>query len=54
MGENKWRNEDDWQLSNTNYISYYFHSDGNANVKNGLLSVNKPENDHQITLFMIQ
>ena len=45
MGENKWRNEDEWPLPNTNYISYYFHSDGNANIKNGLLSVNKPENE---------
>jgi len=45
MGENKWRNEDNWPLPNTNYISYYFHSDGNANIKNGLLSVNKPENE---------
>ena len=45
MGENKWRNEDDWPLPNINYISYYFHSDGNANIKNGLLSVNKPDNE---------
>ena len=45
MGENKWRNEDDWPLPNTNYISYFFHSEGNANIKNGLLSITKPENE---------
>ena len=45
MGENRWRDEDDWPLPNTNYIPYYFHSEGNANTKNGLLSIDKPENE---------
>ena len=45
MGENKWRDEDDWPLPNTKYIPYYFHSEGNANTKNGLLSTDKPENE---------
>lgn len=51
MGENKWREEDDWPLPNTNYISYYFHSEGNANIKNGLLSIEKPteENSDKFT-----
>ena len=40
-----WRNEDDWPLPKINYISYYFHSDGNDNYNNGLLSVNKPEDE---------
>ena len=45
MGENKWREEDDWPLLKTNYTPFYFHSEGNANIKNGLLSTEKPSNE---------
>ena len=43
MGENRWRDEDDWPLPNTKYISYYLHSEGNANIKNGFLSKEKSQ-----------
>jgi putative CocE/NonD family hydrolase len=45
MGENKWREEDDWPLLKTNYTPFYFHSEGNANIKNGSLSTEKPNNE---------
>jgi putative CocE/NonD family hydrolase len=35
MGENVWRDENEWPLARTWYIDYYFHSNGNANTLNG-------------------
>lgn len=35
MGENKWRNEQEWPLARTQYQSYYLHSGGNANTVKG-------------------
>lgn len=35
MGENKWRNEQEWPLKRTNYTPYYFDSQGNANTNKG-------------------
>ena len=35
MGENLWRNEQEWPLARTQYVDYYFHSDGRANTLNG-------------------
>lgn len=35
MGENKWRDEQEWPLARTQYQSYYLHSGGNANTLNG-------------------
>ena len=35
MGINKWRFENEWPLSRTDYQNYYFHSQGNANTLKG-------------------
>ncbi|PYZ92956.1 hydrolase [Salipaludibacillus keqinensis] len=53
MGENKWRQEQEWPLARTAWTKYYLHSDGNANslFGDGTLSAEKPkigepEEDH--------
>ncbi|MFC3051864.1 CocE/NonD family hydrolase [Kordiimonas pumila] len=45
MGENKWRDEQEWPLARTQYTKYYFNSKGSANSAqgNGTLSTEKPE-----------
>jgi len=35
MGANRWRHAKKWPLSNTEYVKYYLHSDGNANTLKG-------------------
>ncbi|WP_078428226.1 CocE/NonD family hydrolase [Alkalihalobacterium alkalinitrilicum] len=47
MGENKWRNENEWPLKRTNYTPYYFHSQGKANTKDGdgTLCTTQPSKD---------
>ena len=35
MGENVWREEDEWPLSRATSVSYYLHSRGRANTSNG-------------------
>lgn len=35
MGENRWREEQEWPLARTEYTSYYLHSNGSANTLNG-------------------
>ena len=35
MGENRWRDENEWQLARTQYTSFYLHSNGVANSLNG-------------------
>jgi putative CocE/NonD family hydrolase len=35
MGANVWRQEGEWPLARTCYVSYYFHSGGLANTLNG-------------------
>ncbi|WP_209123837.1 CocE/NonD family hydrolase [Alkalihalobacillus sp. BA299] len=47
MGENKWRNEQEWPLERTLYTSFYFHSNGNANTKtgDGSLSTKRPSGE---------
>ena len=44
MGENSWRDEQEWPLARTIWTPYYFHSEGNANTRfgNGLLLTTKP------------
>jgi uncharacterized protein len=44
MGDNIWRNEDEWPLARTEYIPYYFHSQGQANSRSGdgILNTIKP------------
>jgi len=35
MGENKWRDEQEWPLARAEYTPFYFHSDGHANTRHG-------------------
>ena len=35
MGENVWRDENEWPLARTRYTPYYFHSQGRANTRMG-------------------
>jgi putative CocE/NonD family hydrolase len=35
MGENVWRDEQEWPLERTQFTDYFFHSEGNANTLNG-------------------
>lgn len=35
MGENVWRDENEWPLARTKYTKYYFHSNGHANSRYG-------------------
>ena len=44
MGENKWREENEWPLARTAYTSFYLHSNGHANTRSGdgVLSVELP------------
>ena len=44
MGDNAWRDEQEWPLARTQYTPYYLHSAGNAKTSNGsgYLSTEKP------------
>jgi hypothetical protein len=35
MGDNVWREEDEWPLARTKWTPYYIHSEGRANTSNG-------------------
>jgi hypothetical protein len=35
MGDNVWRDENEWPLARTKYIKYYLHSRGHANTSSG-------------------
>lgn len=35
MGDNVWREEDEWPLARTKYTAFYLHSEGKANTLNG-------------------
>ena len=35
MGDNEWRSEQEWPLARTQYIDYFFRSDGHANTLDG-------------------
>lgn len=45
MGKNEWRSAQQWPLAETQYIKYYFHSDGNANTRlgSGVLNTQPPK-----------
>jgi uncharacterized protein len=47
MGVDKWREEDDWPLPDTQYRNYYLHSGGRANTRrgNGQLSTVTPSDE---------
>ena len=44
MGENRWRDEQEWPLARTRFTPYYFHSGGGANslLGDGGLSIERP------------
>lgn len=47
MGDNVWRDENEWPLDRTQYVDYYFHSRGNANSQqgDGILSREYPKGE---------
>ena len=47
MGENRWREEEDWPLPNTQYRSYYLQSRGHANTAagDGVLSTTQSDTE---------
>jgi putative CocE/NonD family hydrolase len=47
MGENTWRNEQEWPLARTQFTPWYLHSTGRANTRNGngTLSAQAPETE---------
>jgi putative CocE/NonD family hydrolase len=49
MGENVWRDEQEWPLARTQYTKHYFHSKGNANTLagDGELTTEPPEDEPQ-------
>jgi putative CocE/NonD family hydrolase len=42
MGENHWRDEDEWPLARTRYTRWFMHSDGAADTSGGTLSPSAP------------
>ncbi len=54
MGENRWRDEQEWPLARTQYTKYYFHSDGQANSLHGdgLLSREVPSGQEKADQFL--
>ena len=49
MGINKWRFENEWPLSGTDYQNFYFHSKGKANTLNGDGLLDKKQPKKEIT-----
>jgi len=47
MGENVWRDEDEWPLARAHRTRYYLHSDGRAHSpsEHGVLSIEAPEDE---------
>jgi putative CocE/NonD family hydrolase len=47
MGDNIWRNENEWPLARTEYTNYYLHSGGKANSSggDGFLSLDLPSSE---------
>jgi len=54
MGDNSWRQEDDWPLARAKYTPFYLHSGGRANTLNGdgILSRISPENEERSDSFV--
>ena len=53
MGDNRWRDEQEWPLARTQYTRWYFHSGGAANTRSGdgALSTVPPEPDEPADQF---
>ncbi len=54
MGENRWRDEQEWPLARTHYNRWYLHSGGGANTRSGdgSLSTVPPEPDEPPDRFI--
>jgi hypothetical protein len=54
MGENRWRDEDEWPLARTRFTDFYLHSDGAANSRlgDGRLDTDAPEGDEPTDTFL--
>lgn len=53
MGENRWRNEQEWPLARTQFTRFYLHSDGNANTRHGTGSLTEsPPGDEPPDTFV--
>lgn len=48
MGENRWRDENEWPLARTVYTNYYLHSNGKSNTRtgDGSLNITMPEKEN--------
>jgi putative CocE/NonD family hydrolase len=53
MGDNVWRDENEWPLARTRYTKYYFHSGGQSNSSfgNGVLNTGLP-NEEQPDVYL--
>jgi putative CocE/NonD family hydrolase len=53
LGENAWRDEQEWPLARTQYVEYYLHSGGSANTLDGdgTLST-RPPSDEPIDVYL--
>ena len=53
MGDNAWRDENEWPLARAKYTEYYFHSNGHANSSSGdgILSTESPDGE-QIDIYL--
>jgi putative CocE/NonD family hydrolase len=47
MGENRWRDENEWPIARTRYVDYYLHSQGKANSRfgDGSLDTTRPSTE---------
>ena len=56
MGDNHWRQENEWPLARTHYTRYYLHASGPANSRHGAgaLSTIPPGTSHRIPTFTIR
>lgn len=45
MGENVWRDEQEWPLARTEYVTWFLHSDGDAKSGGGNLSSDEPREE---------
>lgn len=54
MGENVWRNENEWPLARAQYTKYYFHSNGRANSMygDGTLNTKAPETSEPPDIYV--
>jgi len=54
MGDNVWRDENEWPLARTEYAPYYFHSNGKANSRlgDGFLSTAPPIDNEEKDVYL--